>query len=121
MTFEIPWIPPSNNTLLRRAAHVRWKQQTKQTIACYIVVQVGKPHERETCRVRLSITVFRGRLLDPDNFVGGLKFLIDALVRLGWLRDDSSEWLDLVPPMQVLAQGGYQRTRIVIETLEEKC
>lgn len=62
----------------------------------------------------------RERRFDPGNLEGGsVKQILDALVRLGWLRDDSPRWLELV-----IAQDGTRRlkpgTAIRIEVREEE-
>lgn len=46
-------------------------------------------------KVRVTITVYRAKLQDPDNATGSVKPLVDALNRLGWMVDDSVKWLEL--------------------------
>ena len=52
------------------------------------------PREAPEGKVRLRIRSFRNRLVDFANLVGGAKPIPDCLVRLGYLRDDSPEWLE---------------------------
>ena len=42
----------------------------------------------------LVVTRHSSRSLDYDNFIGGCKPLLDALVREGLLFDDSPQWLE---------------------------
>lgn len=51
-------------------------------------------------RKRLMIVSYRKKFLDQDNFVGGLKLLIDSLVDMNLIYDDSLEYLDLQDPEQ---------------------
>lgn len=51
-------------------------------------------------RKKLMIVSYRKKLLDPDNFIGGLKLLIDSLVDIHLLYDDSLEYLELQGPEQ---------------------
>jgi len=64
-----------------------------------------KPKE-QIGKVTLGITVYRkGRRYDEDNFIGGLKPLIDGMRDAGYLRNDSPRWLTLEPrPVQILAK-----------------
>jgi Holliday junction resolvase RusA-like endonuclease len=63
--------------------------------------------------VRARVTVERfGRPLDPDNFVGGLKSVIDCLKEERLISDDTPETLELIPK-QVL---GRPRTIITVES-----
>jgi len=66
-------------------------------------------------RVLLKITVYRARLQDPDNAVGSVKPLVDALTRLGWMVDDSVEWLTLEVNERVDRKA--QRTEVYWEAL----
>lgn len=43
----------------------------------------------------VKITSLRPQLLDRGDLWGGAKGLVDALVNLGMLKDDSDEWCDL--------------------------
>ena len=43
----------------------------------------------------VCITIWRKRLLDKDNLVGGCKQIIDVLKDLGLIYDDSPKYLDL--------------------------
>ena len=67
-------------------------------------------------RVRLEITVYRARLQDPDNAVGSVKPLVDALNHLGWLVDDTLEWLDL--EVKEIVDRKNQRTEVNWEALK---
>lgn len=46
-------------------------------------------------RARLTVTRSSPRALDPDNLVGGLKPVIDALRRMNLIHDDDPESLTL--------------------------
>lgn len=89
-------LTPSNNRLLRM--HYRNRKRLKDSFLWEIKVNLSEqdieinpdPEKR-----RLSIVSFRKNLMDQDNFIGGLKLLIDGLVDLGLLYDDSPEFLEL--------------------------
>ncbi len=46
-------------------------------------------------RKKLMIISYRKKLLDQDNFVGGLKLLIDGLVNMHLICDDSPIYSEL--------------------------
>jgi hypothetical protein len=71
----------------RRAAYAAWEA-------------AGEPRYFEP--VRIEFTVRRGRVLDPDNALAGLKSLIDGLTtrrmqRPGLIPDDSAAWVSWAP------------------------
>ncbi len=65
-------------------------------------------------RTRLRFVGCRIRLLDPDNFAGSTKDLIDGLVKSGLVRDDSVEHIILETEQVKVAHKKEQRTEIVI-------
>ncbi len=62
-------------------------------------------------KATVSFTLYRKRLMDEDAATGSLKPIIDALVRLGFLFDDSPLWMTLNKPVQL---KGEPRTDIEI-------
>jgi hypothetical protein len=50
---------------------------------------------RDLGKVKLTITVTRGRQQDKDNMYASVKPVVDAIKYRGWLVDDSPKWLDL--------------------------
>lgn len=65
-------------------------------------------------RARVKITR-SGRLLDHDNYIGGLKCILDCLRTDGLIRDDNAEHLELIATQQV----GEPKTIIQIEEFLE--
>ena len=49
----------------------------------------------DTPKRRVKIISYRKRICDDDNFIGGLKFLIDALILNHILVDDSDKFMIL--------------------------
>ena len=93
-TWTFPDIPITNNRLLRM--HWAARNRDAKKWKAYVRLRCGVPDYSEPqgkCRVK--ITVYRGRKQDKDNWYGSVKPLVDALVSNGWLRDDSTKWLDL--------------------------
>jgi Holliday junction resolvase RusA-like endonuclease len=70
--------------------------------------------KKEIGKVTLGITVYReGRRYDEDNFIGGLKPMIDGIRDAGYLRNDSPVWLAYDPkPKQ---EKGEPRVEIDIK------
>ena len=66
----------------------------------------------ETWHSTLRFTVYRSRLQDPDNAVASLKPLIDAICKLGWLTDDSEEYLTLGSRLEKCGRR-EERTEVV--------
>ena len=54
-----------------------------------------KDEERGTGSVRVRITCFRAKLLDPDNCAGAVKFLLDACRYDNLIPDDNPESITL--------------------------
>ena len=63
---------------------------------------------------RVTITIHNSREYDQDNAVGACKIVLDAMVTLGFLAGDSSEWLDC----SVLQEHSTRKDRHTIITLE---
>ena len=84
MKLELPFATPSNNAVMR----MHHRERTKQHEACtWQIKALGRFPRYERCHV--TVTRYGSRLLDFDNMGGGLKFLMDALVKNGILADDS--------------------------------
>lgn len=91
-------ITPSNNKLLRM--HYRERRRLKESYMWELLVAMNEnnvtPDEVVAGdRKKLMIISYRKKLLDPDNFIGGLKLLIDGLVDMRLIHDDSPEYLEL--------------------------
>ena len=52
---------------------------------------------------------------DPDNALGCLKPVLDAMRKVGYIRDDSASWLELLPVRQERSAAGPPATTIEIE------
>jgi hypothetical protein len=66
-------------------------------------------------RVRVEFTIAHPKPYDPDNAVGALKPVLDAMRRVRWIRDDSETWLELLPVRQERSTAGAPATTIEIE------
>jgi hypothetical protein len=113
---EIPlWRPATVNELMKRGNHwsraARLKNLDLGMIACHLVI-ANVPEATGNRRVGLEIVQPGGRFPDPDNV---WKSLLDALVLLGLLRDDSAKWCELAPP--VFTRGPL-RTVITLTEME---
>lgn len=99
MTYSVlipRWHPTRLNKLVNShwaTAH-RMKQADAQMLGVYLY-QAEVPKAAGKRRVEIEIVLGKGqRAGDPDAY---FKSPIDALVRLGYLKDDNRQWLDLEP------------------------
>ena len=114
LTWTFQRVPLTLNQLLR--THWRARSRDLEDWKWQILSVAGNRHRlAKKSRVRLKILVFRGRLQDPDNRYGSVKHLVDALVRLGWLVDDSDFWLQL--EVVEIVDRKAQRTEVTWEAL----
>ncbi len=67
-------------------------------------------------KMAVKIRSVRKKLIDISNLWGGIKGLLDAIVRLGLIIDDSPQYLDL-EVMQVKACG-QEPGKTVVEIME---
>lgn|SRR5690606_21809401 len=90
---EVPGVPPSLN-MMRNMHYHEWNRE-KQLWANIIALKAprrpNKPFEKAV--VTLTYHFKDRRRRDPDNYSG--KFLLDPLVDLGFLVDDSFDHVEL--------------------------
>jgi hypothetical protein len=70
---------------------------------------------RRIVRVERLVPSVRNFIKDRDNLTYSVKPLLDQVKKLGFLRDDSMEWIELVPPTQRVSDDGRDWTVIAIE------
>lgn len=111
IVLDIPRASPSLNDTRRKHWRVVYREKKLWSEEIhYALIQVR--HRGGLVPNRARVTVERyGRLLDVDNFVGGLKPIIDSLRREGLIADDTAEHLELVPRQF----KGKPRTVITVE------
>ena len=113
LRYVIPDIPPSNNRFKGRKncwEYRKLKKEWAQTAAIYCRPKPSAPLSGVTVRITYF---FPTRIRhDPDNYNG--VFLLDGMVRVGILRDDSFACISLE------LRGGYDKgnPRTVIEIFE---
>jgi hypothetical protein len=56
---------------------------------------------------------------DDDNLTGSCKPVLDALKRIGLIRDDRRTWCDLVVAEQQVSEDGQASVAVLIETLAD--
>ena len=98
---EIPnEVPPSLNKSMKW--HYRKKTEERNTWAEMIFVTAGRTTARQLrtwsglkTRMKVRVTICHPKLYDRDNAQGGCKSVIfDALRQIGFIHDDSEEFLD---------------------------
>jgi Holliday junction resolvase RusA-like endonuclease len=71
----------------------------------------------EHAKRRVKIISYRKKFCDVDNFIGGLKPLIDALILNHLLIDDSNKFMVLDPHQEQDLKN--QRTEVIISEIKE--
>lgn len=62
---------------------------------------------------RIQVEVYRKRLIDPDNL--SLKAMLDAMKRLGFIKDDSARWLEIKSVKQFsIGKKGIPYTKVTL-------
>jgi len=113
----IKTLTPSLNKVLRMN---RWKRmELKEEFAweVYAGIHEQNPdYEAITTprKMKLNIISYRKSFLDRDNFIGGLKVLIDSIKGLRLIYDDSPEYLGLEAEQKIEKKRKNQRTEIII-------
>lgn len=111
ITLDIPAATPSNNKLLRM--HWRAKEKIRADWQWMVKAAVLNDRIRVTSVDHAHVTIarFGPKLLDMDNFIAGTKYLMDSLVKEGFMADDSPAHLTATYVQHL----GKRRTLIHIE------
>lgn len=91
--------------------------QVLQCMNAIPAVRVGVQTKQRVAVTRI-VPSSRNFIRDDDNLRFSVKPLLDALKRLGLIRDDSRKWIDLPTPEQRVSTKGQWRTVIEIEPVE---
>lgn len=86
------------------------------------ILQAAKGAEPGRARVEIDrwMTSAADTIRDVDNLVFSTKFLLDALVAVGLLRDDSPAWADRPIPTQQVSADGRDYTVVRVIPLERE-
>ena len=110
----------SLNRLLRMN---RWKRmELKEEFAWEVYAELHEQNpDYEVIatprKMKLNIISYRKSFLDRDNFIGGLKVLIDSIKELRLIYDDSPEYLGLEAEQKIEKKRKNQRTEIIISSV----
>lgn len=115
MKIVIPEIPPSNNKFIGK--NKAWEYRKIKQAWYWIVLsalpsRLKKPMEKAVVHITYYFPDRRRR--DPDNYAG--KMLLDPLVQLGIIKDDSFGHIRLV--LDGACDPEYPRTEIEVESDE---
>jgi len=114
----IPRLTPSLNKLIRM--HWRERQKLQQVWDWEVKAAMRETYQEITFEYpkrNVRIISYRKKISDPDNFIGGLKPLIDSLVSNHLLVDDSNKFLILDEPKQERDLKN-QRTEVIITEIK---
>ncbi len=121
MDAEAPAELPYRRTfLLRRRIpsqnqfhYAHWRKYAAERDAWFLLLraQLAPRAQPPQWPVRIRLHSFRTRLLDYANLVGGAKPIPDALMRLGYLKDDSPRWFH-ADYHQTLVAKAEERTEL---------
>jgi len=119
MTIEEPI--HSGNIILRSHWAV-WGRLRKayewMIIAALADAGLQMPADPPQHKMRVRITSYRARFLDPDRLYAGATILVDALRKTRLIKNDSPRWLDLRVDQEIDSEN--IRTKIRIEKFRKK-
>lgn len=103
--------PPSPNELRRKYKDWRAYKKLRAAWEHDLYYGVDGAHRREqwkrvvqgNVKIELSATLYHKKLYDPDNLVGAMKPVIDAMVNIGYLKGDSAEQIEIKQIDQVIS------------------
>lgn len=115
MHITIPDIPPSNNTYLGNSHNFNAYRREKEKWYYLVRAAIGELPKEPMAQANVRIVYYfaDARRRDPDNYSG--KMILDPLVRLGVLSDDSFDSINLT-----VIKGGIDRIRPRIEVFVEE-
>lgn len=88
-------------------------QQHSKWLAQRAWEESGCPVVYEPVRVR--VTVCRGRTIDPDNCLSGLKHVFDGLFKDAITPDDSDAWVSYEPIKQQSGKQWKFEPQVIVE------
>lgn len=116
----MPRLTPSLNKLIR--LHWRDRQKLIITWDWEVKAAIRETYEEITFehpQRKVRIISYRKRIMDEDNFIGGLKPMVDALVLNHLLVDDSNKFMILEPRPSQERDLKNQRTEVIITEVKE--
>jgi hypothetical protein len=112
-------IPPSPNILKRKYmnphAYKRLREAWEQDLAHAVPgsrQRLELQRQAKAGKMFVEVTIYHSKLYDPDNAMGALKPVLDAMVRIGFLAGDSGAHLQLLPVRQELCPRKDVKTEI---------
>jgi len=113
----LPIVTNSPNRLLRMHWTERYKLQ--KDYGYLIKAAIEDKHRIKYMYEYRKVEIFsyRKQLLDPDNLVGSVKLLLDAIEEAGLIWKDSSEYLSLSVFQEIDKKN--PRTEVIIYVLDE--
>lgn len=108
--WTIPSIPKTANSLRYR----HWRivhNETKRWRRLILAVCRSAPllSIHKIGKVKLKVTVYRGRKQDKDNQYSSVKPILDALCQHEWLVDDNEKFLELeVAEVAIRGKANYK-------------
>ena len=113
VTVILPAVPVTQNEYLR----LHWAKRARVNKDWQHLVSLFFPKRESVVmtKAKMQIEQHRHGLQDPDNRVAACKPLIDAIVRAGFLKDDSPNWLELDVIERKVGRSEDKRTRVTIE------
>lgn len=103
--------------LLNVFMRMHWRKQhaLKKAIALELLVQIGRRKEPLTGRPKLLVTRYSSK--QPDQDSAGTKLWLDQLVKLGWLKDDSPDCIEVVTQWEKEKRG---EGRVVVHVFSDE-
>lgn len=115
--FTLQAVPPSLNVMLR----THWVKRRKEQEKWDLLVKVEWLNRRKfvfqkPVEILYTITFKDVRTRDLDNYIGGTKYITDALKRT-FITQDSAEWLRRI---SVEFKTGKPKTQVSITEIQNK-
>jgi Holliday junction resolvase RusA-like endonuclease len=114
LEFTLPFATPSNNAVMRMHHRVRSKEHLNNRLEVWAAAGAN-PCLSDKCIV--TVTRHSSRFLDWDNMGGGLKFLLDAMVKNGIIEDDNPKCIVKLNLEQVKCKQSEAKTVVKIKSL----
>lgn len=109
----VPMPCPSQNTRERK----HWSQNHSEKTDWYFATASERNRldiPKATGKRRLTIEVHGPRTLDEANILGGTKGIVDNLVGMGLLVDDTPSWIEHGKPIQIKTKHGEKAFTVLI-------